>query len=316
MRILHTLRTLNFDIDNYLFPYPPRCRLYLLPRPISHFLGWRDPASPVRPTGNVTDWFWAFVGAFASIALVEAIVKASPQINSHDAPLIVGSFGAAAIIQFHTPSSPLAQPRPLVLGHLLSAASAIAITKLFALSQHFLALRWLVGALSCATASLIMGVTKTVHPPAGATALLAAVDPGVRQLGWWLMLHVAVGCAVMLGLACLLMNVQKRWPVWWVLEGVERGSGGDAEMGPPWEDGAEEPQRMVTVTVTEKGTKLPEWVTLDREERAVLDALSERLRKTSGVNSGRYERGEESEGSQFSKEVTTLDGSARKWWRV
>ena len=83
--------------------------------------------------------------------------------------------------------SPLAQPRALLGGHFIAALIGVSITKLFALlhnEQKFDELRWLAGSLSTATAIVAMQITETTHPPAGASALLAAVNPEITELGW------------------------------------------------------------------------------------------------------------------------------------
>ncbi len=87
---LPAARDVNFDIDKYLNRFVPRSRLYLLPQPISWFLGYRD--KPRKEIGNVLVWGWSFVGAFCGVALIEGVVKSSPEIQSYAPPLILGSF--------------------------------------------------------------------------------------------------------------------------------------------------------------------------------------------------------------------------------
>lgn len=81
-------------------------------------------------------------------------------------------------------------------------------------------LEWLAGALAVSISAFVMVITKTVHPPAGATALIAVVTPEGRGLGWWLVLLVFVGSAF-IGLVGLLINnllTCRRWPVFWWTE--------------------------------------------------------------------------------------------------
>lgn len=71
-----------------------------------------------------------------------------------------------------------------------------------------------------------MGLTGSVHPPAGATALLAVTDDGVARLGWGLVPVVLVGCALMLLVALLVNNVQRTFPAsWWTTAAEEEGVG-------------------------------------------------------------------------------------------
>lgn len=60
-----------------------------------------------------------------------------------------------------------------------------------------------------------MAFTKTVHPPAGATALLAVVDDAIIDLGWFLIPVVLLGCALMLVAALVINNIQRRFPIYW-----------------------------------------------------------------------------------------------------
>ncbi|RPA79281.1 HPP-domain-containing protein, partial [Ascobolus immersus RN42] len=196
-------------------PYIPRPRLYLLPRPISRFLGYREPGTEIK-TKDATIWFWGFIGAFVGIACVEGIfMNIGGRLAELGVPMVIGSFGATAILLFNSLDSPLSQPRNVLLGQLLSALTGISITKLFLLSSRFDDLVWLVGAISCATALVVMAVTKTTHPPAGATALIAAVDVTCRRLGWWYLTAVLLSAVVMLAVALIIDNIRRRYPVYW-----------------------------------------------------------------------------------------------------
>lgn len=158
------------------------------------------------------------VGAFCGLAIIENVFLALPPLSGHAAPLIIASFGAAAILEYNTIESPLSQPRNLVFGHFFSAVVAVGITKLFEhLPPHrFEDLRWLAGALAVGVASMVMSFTKTVHPPAGATALLAATNVEIQELGWWLLPLVLLAATLMLASALLLNNLfGRRFPVYW-----------------------------------------------------------------------------------------------------
>lgn len=139
----------------------------------------------------------------------------SSVLREHGAPLIIGSFGAVAVLDYGCTTVPFAQPRNALVGNFLAAVIGVGITKLLALSSDFERLRWLAGALACATASGLMSLTKTIHPPAGATALLAATDPQITKLGWYYLGLVMLGSVLMLAVACVLNNIQLRYPMYW-----------------------------------------------------------------------------------------------------
>ena len=102
-------------------------------------------------------------------------------------------------------------------GHFLSALTGICITKLFRLPStvRFDSLRWLAGSLSTATAISVMQFTKTTHPPAGATALLVAVDDSIYALGWYYLPVVLLSSTMVLVSALLVNNIQRRYPTFW-----------------------------------------------------------------------------------------------------
>jgi len=127
------------------------------------------------------------------------------------------SQGAAAILEYNVIESPLAQPRNLIGGHFLSALIGICVTKLFELlpAETYDSLRWLAGAISVGVASAAMTLTKTVHPPAGATALLCSTSLEINGLGWVLLPLVLLGSVLMLASASIINNIQRQYPIYW-----------------------------------------------------------------------------------------------------
>ncbi|KAH6627446.1 HPP family-domain-containing protein [Chaetomium tenue] len=225
----------HFDIDKHLNPFLAPSALPMMPAPIAHFFGYRTHA-PARPLGNLIMIFWAVIGVFASLAIVGAVVLAVPSFQAQGVPTIIGSFGAAAVLKFYAIESPLAQPRNAILGQLISALVGIAICKLLALSPHFEAVRWLGASLACACATALMALTGTVHPPAGATALMAVLDDRVAGMGWFLVCPLVLGCCLMVVVAMLVNNVQRRFPYYWWSPGEtggywrgRKGGAGDGE---------------------------------------------------------------------------------------
>lgn len=119
------------------------------------------------------------------------------------------------MLEFYSIEAPLAQPRNAIVGQLIAAVIGVSVGKLFQLSDRFADIQWVGGALSCASATALMALTKTVHPPAGATALLAVVDANLIRIGWFLIPVMMLGCALMLGVALLVNNVERRFPMYW-----------------------------------------------------------------------------------------------------
>lgn len=86
--------------------------------------------------------------------------------SSHsDALWLMAPFGATMVILFGLPASPLAQPRNIVAGHLITAAIGLIVA-------HFLGVHeWTLG-LAVGLSIMVMMLTNTTHPPAGANPLL------------------------------------------------------------------------------------------------------------------------------------------------
>lgn len=80
----------HFDIDTYLNRIVPAPPWHWVPRPISHFLGYRGYRPP-RPTGNLVIAFWALVGAFCGVSVVMSVTMRVPSFQHHHAPSVIAS---------------------------------------------------------------------------------------------------------------------------------------------------------------------------------------------------------------------------------
>lgn len=109
----------------------------------------------------------------------------------------------------------MGQPRNAIIGHIISAFVGIVVAKLFGLDASYDDYRWLAAPLSCGIASAAMTLTNTIHPPGGATAVLAVADPTIHALGWMFLPLVLIACLLMLSVALVTNNIQRRYPVWW-----------------------------------------------------------------------------------------------------
>lgn len=82
--------------------------------------------------------------------------------------------------------------------------------------ERFESLRWLAASLSTATAIVVMQLTGTTHPPAGATALLPATNDEVWNLSWYYLPVVLLSSTMLMCCALLLNNnMHRRYPVFW-----------------------------------------------------------------------------------------------------
>jgi CBS-domain-containing membrane protein len=123
------------------------------------------------------------------------------------APLMLASFGASCVLLFGYPDSHFSQPRNTIGGHLIAAAIGLSTT-------HAFGENWQSMALAVATAIALMKLTRTVHPPAGSTAIIAAH----QHLVWaFLLAPVLVGAAALVLFAALYNNIleHRRYPLYW-----------------------------------------------------------------------------------------------------
>lgn len=163
------------------------------------------------PTVGNKEIFWSWLGSFLGIGLVGYLHQfiLAPQ----DLMLIIGSFGASAVLVYGAIASPLAQPRNLLGGHLFSAIVGVAMY------QAFGQIPWLASALAVSLAIVVMHITRTLHPPGGATALIAVIgSEDLHRLGYLYALIPAEAGAILLLLVALLINnlpAQRRYPLFW-----------------------------------------------------------------------------------------------------
>jgi len=143
--------------------------------------------------------FWTFIGAFLGIAIMGLIN--SKYFTAYDNLFIIGSFGASSVLIYGIINSPLAQPRNLIGGHVVCALVGVTMHKLIPGEL------WLSSALSVALSIVLMQVTKTLHPPGGATALIANIgSPKIQSLGYLYVLSPVLTGATILLLVAIFVN--------------------------------------------------------------------------------------------------------------
>lgn len=80
----------NFDIDRYLNPLVPPPPWRFLPYRLAWWFGYRKE-KPVD-IGSLRVTFWAFVGSFCAIVIIQLVDLHLPSFVHHHVPIIVGSF--------------------------------------------------------------------------------------------------------------------------------------------------------------------------------------------------------------------------------
>jgi CBS-domain-containing membrane protein len=149
------------------------------------------------------DHLWTFIGAFLGISAIGLIQDTS--FSKSDNIFLIGSFGASAVLVFGSSNSPLAQPRNLIGGHIISAIIGVTVHLLIPNSL------WLSSALSVSLSIVAMQITRTMHPPGGATALIANIgSQKVKDLGYLFIISpVLTGVGLLFLTAIIVNNIPK-----------------------------------------------------------------------------------------------------------
>ncbi len=113
---------------------------------------------------------------------------------------LIPPFGASMVLVMAVYDSPLAKPKNLILGHILSALSGVII--FYVLGNTFISL-----GLGVALAVFVMMITNTVHPPAGANPIIVIfTGQGLS----FVFLPVAVGAIIIVIFAYLYNKLLNR----------------------------------------------------------------------------------------------------------
>ncbi|PRD57285.1 HPP family protein [Sphingobacterium gobiense] len=153
--------------------------------------------------------FWSFIGAFVGIFIIAFIQ--SQHLPILENVFLIGSFGASSVLVYGAIQSPLAQPRSLVGGHVVSAFVGVTIARLLP------DIIWLTAPLAVASSIVFMQITRTLHPPGGATALIAvASGTKISSLGYgYIVSPVLSGTLILLCTALVFNNItaKRHYPV-------------------------------------------------------------------------------------------------------
>ena len=139
-----------------------------------------------------------FISAFGAFLCISALAY----LNSFDESnlWLIPPFGASMVLVMAVHESPLAHPKNILFGHIISAFSGVFVFSV--LGSSFISLGLAVG-----LAIFLMMATKTVHPPAGANPVIAIL--GAKGMGFILM-PVAVGASFIVLFAIIYNKSLKR----------------------------------------------------------------------------------------------------------
>lgn len=154
------------------------------------------------PISHAERWI-SISGAFVGIFFV--YLCSSYFLHGQNVPLVVASMGASAVLLFAVPHGALSQPWALVGGQLISALIGVTCNEL--IPQALIAVP-----LAVALAVGAMHYLRCIHPPGGATALVAAMGGAdLHALGYGFVLEPVLLNVVII----LIVAVVFSWMIPW-----------------------------------------------------------------------------------------------------
>lgn len=156
---------------------------------------------------DVNEHLWTFIGSFIGVGVIGALQNL--YLPATDNMFLIGSFGATSVLLYGVINSPLAQPRNVIGGHVISAIAGVTI-------NYLIPTPWIAAALAVSGSIVLMQITKTLHPPGGATALIATIGSDqIKELGYLYVLSpVLSGVIILLTVALVFNNItpNRRYP--------------------------------------------------------------------------------------------------------
>ena len=135
------------------------------------------------------------IGAFLCISCLAFL-----NLSENGNVWLIPPFGASMVLVMAVHESPLAQPKNVLLGHILSAMGGVLI-------YSFMGSSALSIGLSVGLAVFLMASFKVIHPPAGANPIIAVL--GGEGLDFILM-PVAIGALFIVLFAIVYNKILKR----------------------------------------------------------------------------------------------------------
>lgn len=163
---------------------------------------WKAYKTHYKTLSIRKSFFYCFM-AFIGLYLIHFL---NQKFEQETQIYLIGSFGATVVLLFGVPHSPLSNWKNCLGGHLISAIIGVTCVQLLGKEALF------VGPLAVALSIFLMTVTNTLHPPGGATALIAVMGgKNILDLGYsYVLSPVLSGVLVLLLLAKFTYFIQRR----------------------------------------------------------------------------------------------------------
>ena len=154
------------------------------------------------------------IGATVTISILAYITFNSVLSGTNYGLWIAASFGSSVVVVFGYPENEFAQPKNVLLGHILCTFVGIVFVTLFKISQDrtifFLAIGLAVG-----LSVMLMMAFKITHPPAGGNTIVVILAQDSFQ---FLLFPIMVG-AVTIIIGGVIYNrfiLKKNYPLKWL----------------------------------------------------------------------------------------------------
>lgn len=155
--------------------------------------------SPVSHRERLLSALGGFLGLLAVYFVSSTVSGASP------APLLLFPIGASAMLVFAVPHGALSQPWPVLGGHLVAALIGVASARLVPNAA-------LAAATAVGLSIIAMHYLRCIHPPGGATALVAVLGGAqVQALGFGFVLAPVLLNVVTLLAVAVAFNAGFPW---------------------------------------------------------------------------------------------------------
>ena len=154
------------------------------------------------------------IGAGVTIAILSYITFQSVLAGTTYGLWLAASFASSVVVVFGYPDNEFAQPKNVLLGHLLCALVGIIFVTLFKISQDrtifFLAIGLAVG-----IAVMLMMAFEITHPPAGANTIVVMLAQDSFQ---FLIFPIMVGTVTIIigGIIYNRLILKKNYPLKWL----------------------------------------------------------------------------------------------------
>ena len=159
-----------------------------------------SPAS-IPPRPPLKDLGFISLGAFLAACVIGYLAYITNQ------PIIMGSFGASIFVLFVLPDSPFAQPRNVIIGHLVTTFIGLVF-------YHLVGPEWWSMAFALAIAIAAMQYFRVPHPPAGSNPFIVFLLGSQWEFLW---MTTLIGSILIVLVALFYNNLSndRSYPKYW-----------------------------------------------------------------------------------------------------